>query len=110
MFVQKVIGTFLYYGRAVNPTILAPLSAIASDQAAPTENTLKQTHQFLDYAATHPDAVLMYKASNMVLAVHSNASYLNEKTHAAEQAAISFSETTQKTQRTMELSTIYHKF
>jgi hypothetical protein len=34
---------------------------------------------FLNYAATHQDAVLMYHASNMVLVVHSGgASYLNK--------------------------------
>ena len=35
-------------------------------------------NQFLDYAATNDEAVLTFKASNMVLAVHSNASNLNE--------------------------------
>jgi hypothetical protein len=32
----------------------------------------------LNYAATHPDAVLSYHASDMVLHVHSDASYLSE--------------------------------
>ena len=34
----------------------------------------------LDYVATHPDAILTYKKSDMVLAVHSHsdASYLSE--------------------------------
>ena len=36
-YVQQVVGTFLFYGRAVDDTMLAALSAIASDQAAPTE-------------------------------------------------------------------------
>jgi hypothetical protein len=34
--------------------------------------------QFLDYAATHPDAILTHKRSDMVLMVHSDASYLSE--------------------------------
>ncbi len=34
--------------------------------------------QFLDYMASQDKAVLTYKASNMVLAVHSNTSYLSE--------------------------------
>jgi hypothetical protein len=42
-------------------------------------------HQFLDYAATHPDAIITYQTSNMVLAGHSNASYLSE-TNACSQA------------------------
>jgi hypothetical protein len=32
----------------------------------------------LDYAATNPNAILTYKKSDMVLAVHSDASYLSE--------------------------------
>jgi hypothetical protein len=33
---------------------------------------------FLDYAASHQDAILTYQASDMVLIVHSGASYLSE--------------------------------
>ena len=34
--------------------------------------------QFLDYMATQDDAILTYSASDMVLAIHSDASYLSE--------------------------------
>ena len=37
---------------------------------------MKKVDQFLDYAASHEMTVLTYEASNMVLAVHSDASYL----------------------------------
>ena len=77
-FVQQVVGTFLFYGRAIDSTMLMPLSAIASMQAEPTEETLERVKQFLDYAASNPDAILTYSASNMVLAIHSDASYLSE--------------------------------
>ena len=77
-YVQQVVGTFLFYGQTVDSTMLAALSATASDQAAPTETTMKKTKLFLDYAASHLDAVLTYQASNMVLALHSDASYLSE--------------------------------
>lgn len=77
-FIQEVTGVFLFYARAVDSTMLVALSAIAAEQAAPTENTLRKVNQFLDYAATHPDAAITYKASNMVLAIHSDASYLSE--------------------------------
>ena len=36
-FIQQVVGSFLYYARAVDMTILTALNAIASEQAAPTE-------------------------------------------------------------------------
>ena len=32
----------------------------------------------MDYAASHPDAILKYSESDMVLVVHSDASYLSE--------------------------------
>ncbi len=39
--IQEVVGSFLYYALAVNPTILMALSDIATQQAAPTQNTKK---------------------------------------------------------------------
>ena len=77
-FIQQVCGKFLFYGRAVDSTILTAISAIASQQAQPTEDTMKQTKQLLDYLASQEEAVLTYTASEMILAVHSDASYLNE--------------------------------
>jgi hypothetical protein len=77
-FIQEVTGVFLFYARAVDSTILVSLSALAAEQAAPTKRTLQKVHQFLDYAATHPEAVVTYKASNMILAIHLDASYLSE--------------------------------
>ena len=76
-FIQQVLGVLLYYGRAVDATILVALSSIASMQAAPTELTMKLIKMLLDYVATNPDAILTYKKSSMVLTVHSDASYLS---------------------------------
>ncbi len=53
------------------------LSDIATQQAAPMENTMKQVNQFLDYMWMHPDAIIRYHASDMILNVHSDASYLS---------------------------------
>ena len=39
-------GKFLYLGRAVDGTILTPLSAIASKQSSPTEDTLHKPNTF----------------------------------------------------------------
>ena len=40
LFVQQVTGTFLYYARAVNGTMLMALSSIATAQSASTEATM----------------------------------------------------------------------
>jgi hypothetical protein len=66
-YIQQVLGTFLYYGRAVDSTMLTALSSIVSTQAEPTEETMENIKLFLDYAASHQDAILTYQASDMVL-------------------------------------------
>ncbi len=53
------------------------LSKISSRQSAPTENTMKRVNQFLHYMWTHPDAIIRYHASDMILNVHSDAPYLS---------------------------------
>ena len=58
--------------------MLMALSSIASTQAKPTEETMANIKLFLDYAASHQDAILAYQASDMVLIVYSNASYLSK--------------------------------
>ena len=77
-YIQRANGKFLYYARGVDPTMLMPLSALASQQANPTEDTLKKAKQFLDYAASQEEAIITYSASQMILAAHSDAGYLNE--------------------------------
>ena len=77
-YIQQVLGVLMYYGRAVDATLLVALSSIASAQAAPTELTSSLIKQLLDYVATHPDAILTYERSDMVLACDSDASYLSE--------------------------------
>ena len=78
-FIQQVCSKFLFLGRAVDSTLLCPISAIASQSSKPTKDMMRQTLQLFNYLATQEDAVLPYHASNMVLAVHTNASYLSKK-------------------------------
>ena len=63
-FIQEVTGTFLYYAREIDATMLPALGSIATQHAAPTENTMKLVKQFLDYAATHPNAIIMYRETS----------------------------------------------
>ena len=76
--IQQIVGSLLYYSRAVDPTMLVALNALSSQQAHPTKNTVLQLNQLLDYAATHPNATIEYTPSGMILKVHSDASYLSE--------------------------------
>jgi hypothetical protein len=76
--IQQIIGCVLFYGRAIDSTLLTALSTLSSEQAQATEQTKEAVDMLLDYCATHPDAVLRYMASDMILKVHSDGSYLSE--------------------------------
>ncbi len=76
--IQEVCRVFLFLARAVDGGLLPALSSLPSQQANPTEKTMVLCKQFLDFMATQEDAVLTYRANNMVLAIQSNASYLSE--------------------------------
>jgi hypothetical protein len=54
-----------------------PLNDIATEQTKVTEKTQATTNQLLDYLSTHPDATIQYHASEMILHIHSDASYLS---------------------------------
>jgi hypothetical protein len=77
--VQDIVGILLYYKQAVDPTFLTALSSIAACQANGTTTVAKSCQQLLDYVATHPNAGIRYKACDVILAVHTNASHLLEQ-------------------------------
>ncbi len=77
-FIQEVYGVFLFLTHVVDGGLLLLLSSLASQQANPTEKTLELCKQFLDHMATQKDAILTYRTSDMVLAIHSNAVYLSK--------------------------------
>jgi len=78
-YVQKVMGKFNSYVRGVDATMLTPISALSAQQAKPTQATMRRVQHFLIYAATKEPAVTTYHASDMVLAIRSNAEYLKQE-------------------------------
>ena len=65
---QQVISTFLYYTRAIDPTMVTAMNSISAAQKIHGVNNLKKIiNHFLDYAVTHPDAKIKYVASAMHL-------------------------------------------
>jgi hypothetical protein len=71
--IQQVVGALLYYGRAIDRKIMTAVSSFASQQAAATEDTEAKIIQLLNYCATHPDATICYRASDVILNIHSDA-------------------------------------
>ena len=52
--VQEIVGSLLFYARAVDPTMLTAVNAIASEQATPTHAVRNQADRLLAYAASYP--------------------------------------------------------
>jgi hypothetical protein len=76
--IQKIVGSILYYAGAVDSTVLIGLSSIAAEQTKATEKTHSRCHQLLDYLASNPDAKIRFHKSDMIMNIHSDASYLSE--------------------------------
>ena len=55
-FIEQVLGTFLYYGQAVDPTMLLTINAIACAKKHGMKKTLDAVMQFLEYTTSHTDA------------------------------------------------------
>ena len=72
------MGALLYAKRAVNKKILVALSTIGDQQAAATEETKAAIEKLLDYVATSPDDDILFRKSDMILAAHADARFLNE--------------------------------
>ena len=76
--VQKIVGSILYYARAVDMTVLMALSSISIEQTIATKKTMGRCTQLLDYLATNATAKVRFHRSDMIMNVHSDASYLLE--------------------------------
>jgi hypothetical protein len=77
--IQQLAGTLLHYARATNLTLILLVNVLASEQTQATTATADKVIQLINYCATHPEAKLRYHASDMILNIHSDASYLSEQ-------------------------------
>ena len=75
---QKIVGKFLYYARAIDPTMFVALNSLTELQSKPSIKTAKKITQFINYSATHPDAVTEYRKIGMVIHIYLDASYISE--------------------------------
>jgi hypothetical protein len=75
---QQLTGTLLYYARAVDPTLIMTINVLASGQSNATEVTAGKVIKLINYCNTHPETKIRYHASDMILHIHSDASYLSE--------------------------------
>jgi hypothetical protein len=87
--VQQIVGVVLWYARGVDGTMLKAVNTVGSAQANPTEAVKAAALQILYYGHTYPNASITYRASDMILSIDADASYLGE-TGARSRAASTF--------------------
>ncbi len=73
---QSVVGTLLYYSRAVDPSICTAVQELGSIQSKPSENDMLKMERLLQYVSKHRNNGIRFYASNMCLQFMSDASYL----------------------------------
>jgi hypothetical protein len=79
--IQAIVGTLLYYARAVDPSLLPIANKIASQQANPTQKVLTAANRALSYASSRQNNCLTYYTCDMHLFLHVDAFYLS-RSHA----------------------------
>ncbi len=57
--------------------MLTAIGKLATEQSQATKLTMEKLSQLFNYCASHPDATVRFTASDMILAVKSDASYLS---------------------------------
>ena len=76
--IQGIFGALLYYARAVDNKLLFGISVIGAQKSAVTKRSNKEIDQPLDYSATYLADGILYRSSDMVLCVYSDAGFHNK--------------------------------
>ncbi len=76
--VQQIMCIILYYAWAINMTVLKALSSLAVEQTKASDKTIVRCTQLLDYLLHNAVAKVCFHAYDIILNIHSNASYLLE--------------------------------
>ncbi len=76
MLLQRVVGTLLYYSRAMDPSICTAVHELGSIQSQPTVRDMNKMEKLLQYVSKHRNIGIRYYASNMILQLITDASYL----------------------------------
>ena len=73
--IQEACGKFLYTSRAIDATMAHTLNELSIAATKGTQETQAALEYFLNYCATHPEAEIIYRASDMILSADSDAAY-----------------------------------
>ena len=74
--VQSITEIFQYYTKGIDTTMIVAVNEVAPQQAAPTQEIVKNCNMLIDYGHTYPNATIRYHASDIYLHIDPNAAYL----------------------------------
>jgi hypothetical protein len=66
-WIQQVVGSLLFYARALDPSLLTAVCQLSSHQSTPTQHDLSSAHRLLNYASSHPNTHKTIHPSSMAL-------------------------------------------
>jgi hypothetical protein len=76
-WIQRVVGSLLFYARALDLSILTAVCQLSSYQSNPTQLDLTAAHRLLNYVSSHPNPHKTIHPSSMALWACTDASYLS---------------------------------
>jgi len=72
---QEKVGLTRYIATAAYPHLELAVGKIAASLSKPTRDLMEQANHMLGYLQSHPDRVIRYYPSDMIMRAHSDASY-----------------------------------
>ena len=87
-FVQSANGTYLFYGRIIDYSILEQTNTIGQSQGNPTTDTVDQVNHLIGYLKEYPDTKLVIKGNDMQLRVMYDASFMTAHARKSKGGAI----------------------
>jgi hypothetical protein len=76
-WIQQVVGSLLFYARAIDLSILTAVCQLSSHQSTPTQHDLTSAHRLLSYVSSHRNPHKTIHPSPMALWACTDASYLS---------------------------------
>ena len=74
--VEQIVGKFLYYAKAIDNTIAHMMNHIRLQKSKGTKKLMQAITHFLEYAASNPNAKIIYRKSDMLYKIDLDAAYL----------------------------------
>ena len=76
-WIQQVVGSLLFYARALDLSVLTAVCQLSSHQSTPTQHDLSAAHRLLNYVSSHRNPQKTIHPSSMALWACTDASYLS---------------------------------